>query len=93
VKSNHPTLPAVLLANTQQAAKIVDIAASTLERDRAEGNLGIPYIRVGRNVRYLLSDLQQWLEDHRTSPEKSVIQTNPSVSKKNFPDPNSGSPQ
>lgn len=53
------------LLNEEKAAQILDIKPQTLAVWRMTGRHGLPYVRVGRNVRYRLSDLLAWL-DSRT---------------------------
>ncbi len=52
------------------AAAIVGSSESSLEKDRAIGHLGIPYVKAGKRVIYCLSDLDQWLTANRTTPAK-----------------------
>ncbi len=52
------------------AAKYVGMSISFLRRARCEGapggrTPGPPYVKIGRSVRYLVSDLDQWLQEHR----------------------------
>jgi predicted DNA-binding transcriptional regulator AlpA len=48
------------LLNTEQAAAFVDLSVSTLEAWR-KVNRGPRYLRVGRKVRYRISDLEAWV--------------------------------
>jgi len=41
----------------------------TLANERHDGR-GIPYYKVGRSVRYKLSDVLAFMERHRIDPEK-----------------------
>ena len=52
-----------------EAANYLDISPATLELDRRTGRLGIPFVRIGRRVGYLLSDLDKWLNNHRIIPK------------------------
>lgn len=52
-----------------EAANYLDISPATLELDRRTGKLGIPFIKIGRRVGYLLSDLDDWLKNHRVTPK------------------------
>ena len=45
---------------TEEAAQHVGIAVPTLEKARVYGN-SPPYSKVGRSVRYRLSDLDAWM--------------------------------
>ena len=50
-----------VLLNTAQAAVALDLSPRTLERYRVVGG-GPRYVKVGRLVRYLPSDLEHWLK-------------------------------
>jgi excisionase family DNA binding protein len=50
------------------AARLLGSSPSTLEKDRATGHLGIPFVRAGRRVLYRLADLERWLEQNCTTP-------------------------
>jgi hypothetical protein len=62
------TLP--LAVAPQTAADLLGSTESSLEKDRAVGHLGIPYIKAGKRVIYRLSDLDEWLAANRTTPTK-----------------------
>ena len=47
--------------NTEAAARHCGMAASTFEKLRVYGS-GCPYSKMGRSVRYRLSDLDAWME-------------------------------
>ena len=54
----------------QQAAYYIAMSASWLKQVRLTGNLpdrtpGPVYVRLGRNIRYLVTDLDAWLEARR----------------------------
>jgi hypothetical protein len=71
--TNQPTArPIDLLAvHDKIAAKLIGSSTSSLEKDRATGHLGVPYVKAGRRVLYRLSDLQSWLEENRVVPPPS----------------------
>lgn len=52
------------LVNSKDAAKIICMSKAWLERDRWAGPT-IPFVKVGRSVRYWVSDLHNYLEDRR----------------------------
>ena len=56
-----------VLLNTKQAAGVVGLSPRTLERMRAEGG-GPRFRRISRWVRYLLSDLERWIEECGPDP-------------------------
>lgn len=62
------TLAAILrpkntdLVDETVAAEILDLAPGTLSVWRSTGRYGIPFIKVGRKVRYSRTALNAWLE-------------------------------
>ena len=52
------------LVNSQQAADILCVSKAWLERDRWAGPT-IPFHKVGRSVRYWVSDLLDYVDDRR----------------------------
>lgn len=46
--------------DTEAAAKYIGLAASTLEKKRVEGG-GVPFVKLGRSVRYRVCDLDAYL--------------------------------
>ena len=48
----------------EDAAKYLDVAVNTLSVWRSTGRYDLSYIKVGRLVRYRLSDLQAFLARH-----------------------------
>ena len=62
------------LLTTKQAASFLSLAPQTLAKMRLEKST-LPFIKMGRSVRYALNDLQEWIERskrHSTS-DNSVI--------------------
>jgi excisionase family DNA binding protein len=53
-----------VIINTDQAAALLCTPKGTLVKWRSTGENQIPYIKIGRNVRYRVSDLRNWLEAH-----------------------------
>jgi excisionase family DNA binding protein len=53
------------LIDSQETAEILGISKSALEVWRTTGRYQLPFIKVGRNVRYRRSDVLEWL-DSRT---------------------------
>jgi hypothetical protein len=51
-----------------EAAEILGRAVQTLRNDR-HLRQGPPYIKIGRSVRYQVSDLLNYIENHRIDPE------------------------
>jgi excisionase family DNA binding protein len=50
------------LIDSQETAEILGISKSALEVWRTTGRYKLPFIKVGRNVRYRRSDVLDWLE-------------------------------
>ena len=47
--------------DTPEAAAYVGLAETTLETDRCTGRMGIPFLRLGRRIKYRRADLDTWL--------------------------------
>lgn len=50
------------LLNEKQAAELLDTAPGTLSVWRSTGRYNLPFIKIGRKVRYRRADLLAWLE-------------------------------
>jgi len=57
--------PDWVLFSQETVAAIRDCSLATLERDRWIGT-GIPFIKMGRLVRYRKADIRAWLEGHQS---------------------------
>ncbi len=57
-----------LAVDPKTAADLLNSSGASLEKDRATGHMGVPYIKAGRRVIYRLSDLDAWLNAHRVVP-------------------------
>lgn len=55
------------LLNEVMAAEILDMSVGTLQVWRSTGRYKIPFIKIGRNVRYKRSDLFEWIESRTRS--------------------------
>jgi excisionase family DNA binding protein len=63
-----PSLVRRELLDEKAAAELLDIAPGTLSVWRSTGRYRIPFIKVGRRVRYRRADLEAWLASRtRTS--------------------------
>ena len=51
------------LLTDDEAAKILDVTCGTLQVWRSTGRYKLPFIKVGRNVRYVKSNLIDWLQE------------------------------
>ena len=58
------------LLSTVQAAERLSLAPHTLEADRVERRYGIPYIKIGRSVRYREEDLLDFINQRRIVPSE-----------------------
>jgi excisionase family DNA binding protein len=56
-----PSVPASGLLTRDQAAAYLGVAAQTLAAWASSGRYDLPFIRVGRCVRYRVRDLDEWL--------------------------------
>ncbi len=50
------------LLSESEAAPILDVEPGTLSVWRSTGRYGLPFIKIGRKVRYRRSDLIAWME-------------------------------
>jgi excisionase family DNA binding protein len=62
-------LPDIALLTQDEAAAYLRLAAQTLANDRTTHRLGIPFIRMGRAIRYPKAEIDNWRESRtvRTS--------------------------
>lgn len=65
LKKTQATLEADRLLTREQAAEFLGVTSGTLAVWASVGRYGLKFKKVGRSVRYKLSDLQEWL-DSRT---------------------------
>lgn len=64
-------LPDWVLFSQETVAAIRDCSLATLERDRWIGS-GVPFVKIGRSVRYRKSDIHTWLESHHSIQSTSM---------------------
>lgn len=57
-----------LAVDSKTAANLLNSTDASLEKDRATGHMGVPYVKAGRRVLYRLSDLDAWLNANRVTP-------------------------
>jgi hypothetical protein len=55
------------LLDEKQAAAKLDVTPGTLSVWRSTGRYALPFVKVGRKVRYRLCDLDSWLEKRTRS--------------------------
>lgn len=53
-----------VLVTPEQASELLAIPASSLQKWRSTGENNIPYIKIGRGVRYRTADLKAYVERH-----------------------------
>lgn len=53
-----------IIVNTSEASILICTPEKSLIKWRSTGEHNIPYIKIGRNVRYRTADLRQWIEAH-----------------------------
>lgn len=63
-----PTLPPVI--STEELAVVLGVTPGSLAQDRYRG-CGIPYVKIGRRVRYLAADVAHYLATHRTGGDNT----------------------
>ncbi len=65
--SNHSRL------TTAEAAEFLGLSAETLTTWRCTKRYEIPYLKVGKKVFYVLTDLETWLESRKVSPAAQEV--------------------
>lgn len=50
------------LLNEKEAAQILDTSPGTLSVWRSTGRYNLPFLKIGRNIRYRRSDIMAWLD-------------------------------
>lgn len=53
-------------------AAILGCSCALMERNRWKGG-GVPFLKVGRSVRYKKSDILSWLEQHKAVTSTSAV--------------------
>ena len=72
--STKPIATEPLAVDSITAANLLNSTNSSLEKDRATGHLGVPYVRAGRRVVYRLEDLDAWLTANRIMPSSRGVE-------------------
>jgi len=52
-----------VLLKEEEVSEMIKMALSTLRNMRSK-HTGLPYVKLGRAVRYRLSDVEQYINDH-----------------------------
>lgn len=53
-----------LIITPAEASKLLRTPEATLSKWRSTGDHNIPYLKIGRNIRYRTADLKKWLDAH-----------------------------
>lgn len=66
------------MLNEKETASIIGMSVQFLRQSRMDGiranrTPGPPYHKIGRSVRYRVSDLRCWLEAHRVEPRNPAV--------------------
>ena len=61
MRSQPITIDSDGLLDQKQVARIIRMSTKFLEARRVRGG-GIPYVKIGRLVRYRRADIEQWIE-------------------------------
>jgi excisionase family DNA binding protein len=60
------------LLTTDEAAEFLGVTAGTLAVWRCVARYPLPYIKIGKNVRYDESDLLRWMESRKVHQAEAV---------------------
>ena len=64
------------LLNRKQAAEFLGVAPGTLTVWACENRYGIPFVKVGKCVRYRMKDLNDWVNSRLVQPENHDVNNN-----------------
>ena len=73
VKQKQTTEPEPIegaVLTTEQAAALLQLSPSTLVLWRQKGEPELPFVRCGRRIRYMPTDLEAFLNQHRVAPDR-----------------------
>lgn len=76
--NEYELAPTSALFNQETVAAIRNCSLATIERDRWAGT-GIPFIKMGRLVRYRKAEIQHWLDSQQVVQSTSQAQANKKV--------------
>jgi len=62
LEAHQPKTPTIEYLNERQVAELTGLALSTLRNDRAFTRKLFPYVKIGRAIRYLRSDVIEAME-------------------------------
>ena len=61
------------LLNEHQVAKILNISVRTLQKWRHESKKNLPYVKIGKLVRYRIEDIQKYIDSNSRYNTKTKI--------------------
>lgn len=64
LSTTRPSFDVDALMNTAGASSLLGIPAATLVKWRSTGECNLPYIRIGRQIRYRSFDLKKYIESN-----------------------------
>jgi excisionase family DNA binding protein len=73
--TEYELAPHSALFSQETVAAILNCSLATIERDRWVGS-GIPFVKIGRLVRYRKTDIQAWLEKHPSYSSTAMQSSN-----------------
>ncbi len=62
MKEQELSLEVDALTNTEGASSLLSIPTATLIKWRSTGEVRIPYVRIGRQIKYRTKDLRAYIE-------------------------------
>jgi len=62
--THQVTLSDDVLVDQTTAGKLLDIPPATLQKYRSTGENNIPFVKIGRSVKYRTADLRKYIESH-----------------------------
>lgn len=71
--TEYEQAPDSALFSQIMVAALLDCSLATIERDRWAGT-GIPFVKIGRLVRYRKSDIKEWLNKHKSVNSTSQVE-------------------
>lgn len=63
-KPRNISLDDNIIVDTSEASILICTPEKSLIKWRSTGEHNIPFIKIGRNVRYRTKDLREWIEKH-----------------------------
>jgi len=60
------------LLTTSETASIMNVGKSRLEQDRLTGRLGLPFVRLGRSIRYRREDVEAYIQNLKSITSTSA---------------------